>query len=75
MGWVRIGRRIYRQVEQFPQVAEALVVGQDWDNDTRVILFVRLLDGVVLDGDLVTAIKARIRVKLPPRHVPAKVVR
>ena len=74
-GGVRIGTaEIYRQVEQFPQVVEALVVGQDWDNDTRVILFVRLQAGAALDADLVAAIKARIRQNCTPRHVPAKVV-
>ena len=74
-GGVRIGTaEIYRQVEQLDEVVEGLVVGQEWDNDTRVVLFVRLKDGVSLDEDLTTTIKQRIRSNASPRHVPAKVV-
>jgi acetoacetyl-CoA synthetase len=74
-GGVRIGTaEIYRQVEQMPQVMEALVIGQDWDNDVRVVLFVRLAEGVTLDEDLIKAIKTRIRTGCTPRHVPAKVL-
>ena len=72
---VRIGTaEIYRQVEQLDEVVESLVVGQRWHNDERVVLFVRLRDGLVLDDDLVAAIKDRIRRNTTPRHVPAKVV-
>jgi acetoacetyl-CoA synthetase len=75
-GGVRIGTaEIYRQVEQIDAVLEALVIGQDWDNDTRVVLFVRLRDGVDLDDDLIKTIRTRIRENCTPRHVPAKVVR
>ncbi|WP_028793349.1 acetoacetate--CoA ligase [Thalassobaculum salexigens] len=74
-GGVRIGTaEIYRQVEQMPQVMEALVIGQDWDNDVRVVLFVRLAEGVSLDEDLIKAIKTKIRNGCTPRHVPAKVL-
>lgn len=74
-GGVRIGTaEIYRQVERIPEVLESLVIGQQWDNDVRVVLFVRLRDGVDLDEDLVKRIKSEIRTHATPRHVPAKVV-
>jgi acetoacetyl-CoA synthetase len=74
-GGVRIGTaEIYRQVEQLDEVLESLVIGQDWDNDVRVVLFVRLRDGLALDDALVGRIKQRIRTNTTPRHVPAKVV-
>lgn len=74
-GGVRIGTaEIYNQVEQMPEIAEALCIGQNWDSDVRVVLFVRLAEGVTLDADLEKAIKARIRTGASPRHVPAKVV-
>lgn len=78
-GGVRIGTaEIYRQVEQLEEVVESLVIGQDWPRaqpiDVRVVLFVRLRDGLVLDDALVARIKARIRENTTPRHVPAKVL-
>ena len=74
-GGVRIGTgEIYRQVEQIPEVVEALAIGQDWQGDVRIVLFVRLGDGVVLDDALIARIKARIRSGASPRHVPAKIV-
>lgn len=74
-GGVRIGTaEIYNQVEQMPEVAEAICIGQDWDNDVRVILFVRLAPDVTLSEGLVKAIKARIRTGASPRHVPAKII-
>jgi acetoacetyl-CoA synthetase len=74
-GGVRIGTaEIYAQVEQMPQVAEAIAVGQDWEGDVRIVLFVRLADGVRLDEALVAEIKDRIRAGASPRHVPAKVI-
>ncbi len=74
-GGVRIGTaEIYRQVESIDEVAEALVIGQDWDNDVRVVLFVRLKEGLTLDQSLVDRIRTRIRANTTPRHVPAKVV-
>ncbi len=72
---VRIGTaEIYAQVEQIPDVMESVAIGQDWDNDVRVVLFVRLREGVTLDEDLTRRIKAQIRTGASPRHVPAKVV-
>ena len=74
-GGVRIGTaEIYRQVEQLDEVEEGLVVGQDWQGDVRVVLFVRLAEGATLDEALVKRIKARIREGCTPRHVPAKVL-
>ncbi len=74
-GGVRIGTaEIYRQVEQLPEVLESLVIGQDWDGDVRVVLFVRLREDLVLDETLIKRIKDQIRKNTTPRHVPAKVV-
>ena len=74
-GGVRIGTaEIYRQVEQLEEVVESLVIGQDWEHDVRVVLFVKLRDGVTLDAALVARIKQQIRQNTTPRHVPAKVL-
>jgi len=74
-GGVRIGTaEIYRQVETFPEILEGIVIGQDWDNDTRVVLFVRMADGASLTEDLQKQIKVRIRTNCTPRHVPARIV-
>ncbi|ATE59556.1 acetoacetate--CoA ligase [Thauera sinica] len=78
-GGVRIGTaEIYRQVEKLPEVVESLVVGQDWPpqnpNDVRVVLFVKLREGLVLDDELVKRIRQTIRDNTTPRHVPAKVL-
>ncbi|WP_027061501.1 acetoacetate--CoA ligase [Mesorhizobium loti] len=74
-GGVRIGTaEIYNQVEQMPEILEALCIGQDFDNDVRVVLFVRLAAGVQLDEDLEKRIRAKIRSGASPRHVPAKIV-
>ena len=74
-GGVRIGTaEIYRQVEQLPEVVEGIVIGQDWDNDVRVVLFVRLREGVTLDEALQDKIKRQIRANTTPRHVPARIV-
>jgi acetoacetyl-CoA synthetase len=74
-GGVRIGTaEIYRQVEQIPEVVEALAIGQDWDNDVRIVLFVRLGDAASLDEDLARRIRAVIRSGASPRHVPARIV-
>ncbi|MDD9910459.1 MAG: acetoacetate--CoA ligase [Ahrensia sp.] len=71
-GGVRIGTaEIYNQVEQMPQVLEALCIGQEWDNDTRIVLFVKLAEGLALDDDLRNSIKSKIRTGASPRHVPA----
>ncbi|MHA6687364.1 acetoacetate--CoA ligase [Mesorhizobium sp. A556] len=74
-GGVRIGTaEIYNQVEQMPEVAEAICIGQDFDNDVRVVLFVRLAEGAVLDADLEKRIRTKIRTGASPRHVPARIV-
>jgi len=74
-GGVRIGTaEIYRQVEQLNEVVESLVIGQDWYNDVRVVLFVRLRDGMTLDDALSKRIREQIRGNTTPRHVPAKIV-
>jgi len=74
-GGVRIGTaEIYRQVELLPEVKESIVIGQDWDNDVRVVLFVVLREGLTLDEEMRASIKRRIREGASPRHVPAVIV-
>jgi acetoacetyl-CoA synthetase len=74
-GGVRIGTaEIYRQVEQLEEVQEAIVIGQEWDNDVRVVLFVVLKPGHTLDAALGERIRAKIRSGASPRHVPARIV-
>jgi acetoacetyl-CoA synthetase len=74
-GGVRIGTaEIYRQVEALPEIAEALCIGQRWQADERVVLFVRLADDAVLDEALAGRIRAAIRAGTSPRHVPAKII-
>ena len=74
-GGVRIGTaEIYRQVEQLDAVEESIVIGQDWEGDVRVVLFVKLRPGVALDDDLIKTIRTQIRNGCTPRHVPAKVI-
>ncbi|HVD94333.1 MAG TPA: acetoacetate--CoA ligase [Vicinamibacterales bacterium] len=74
-GGVRIGTsEIYRQVEQLPDVVESLVIGQQWDHDERIVLFVKLRDGLTLDQLLAERIRQRIRENTTPRHVPARIV-
>jgi acetoacetyl-CoA synthetase len=74
-GGVRIGTaEIYRQVEQLPEILESVAVGQRWQDDERIILFVRLRDGVILDATLRDRIKLQIRSNTTPRHVPAKII-
>ncbi|MBB6343389.1 acetoacetyl-CoA synthetase [Pseudomonas fluvialis] len=74
-GGVRIGTaEIYRQVEKVPQVLESIAIGQDWDSDVRVVLFVRLREGVVLDDTLQAEIRQVIRANATPRHVPAMII-
>jgi acetoacetyl-CoA synthetase len=74
-GGVRIGTaEIYNQVEQLPEIAEALCIGQDWQGDVRIVLFVRLAPGVVFDVGLADRVKAKIRAGASPRHVPAKII-
>jgi len=74
-GGVRIGTaEIYREVEKFHDVLESIVVGQEWEEDTRIVLFVKLRNGVELNIELQTAIKQLIRKNTSPRHVPAKII-
>jgi acetoacetyl-CoA synthetase len=74
-GGVRIGTaEIYRQVESIAEIVDSLVVGQDWDDDVRIVLFVKLREDVKLDDQLVDRIKTTIRKNCTPRHVPAKCI-
>ncbi|GAA0617492.1 acetoacetate--CoA ligase [Halomonas beimenensis] len=74
-GGVRIGTaEIYRQVEKVEEVLESLCIGQDWQGDTRVVLFVRLREGQALDDALCRRIRETIRANATPRHVPAKII-
>ncbi len=78
-GGVRIGTaEIYRQVEQLDEVVESLVIGQDWPpgevGDSRVVLFVKLREGMTLDRALIERIQRHIRQNTTPRHVPAKIL-
>ena len=74
-GGVRIGTsEIYRIVENFEEIAEAIAVGQEWEEDVRVVLFVRLQPGHRLDGDLAERIRLAVRRDASPRHVPARVL-
>ena len=74
-GGVRIGTaEIYRQVEVLPEIEDALVVGQNWKNDVRVILFVKLINGHALGDDICDRIRQTIRTHASPRHVPAKII-
>ncbi|MBI1260733.1 MAG: acetoacetate--CoA ligase [Rhizobiales bacterium] len=74
-GGVRIGTaEIYAQVEQLPQIQEAIAIGQDFQGDVRVVLFVVMRPGYMLDADLEKEIRTRIRQGASPRHVPARIV-
>jgi acetoacetyl-CoA synthetase len=74
-GGVRIGTaEIYRQVEQFPEILESVAVGQPWEGDERIILFVRLAPGYTLDDELRRRVSERLRRHASPRHVPARII-
>ncbi len=74
-GGVRIGTaEIYREVETLPEIADSIVVGQKWENDERIILFVKLAEGVELTEELKNKIKRVIRENASPRHYPAKII-
>jgi acetoacetyl-CoA synthetase len=74
-GGVRIGTaEIYRQVEQLPEVVESLVIGQEWAGDVRIVLFVRLQQGLTLDEGLQERLRRRIREHASPHHVPRKIL-
>jgi acetoacetyl-CoA synthetase len=74
-GGVRIGTaEIYRQVEKIPQIRESIAIGQQWDDDVRVVLFVVMQDGEALNDDIQSAIRLQVKNGASPRHVPAKIV-
>lgn len=74
-GGVRMGTaEIYRQVEAMPEIEDSLVVGQNWQNDVRVILFVKMLPGYEMSDELKNRIRKTIRSNASPRHVPAKII-
>jgi acetoacetyl-CoA synthetase len=74
-GGVRIGTaEIYRQVERLPEIQESIAVGQDWQGEVRVVLFVRLRPGIALDDALIRRIRDTIRANATPRHVPARIL-
>ncbi|WP_133130293.1 acetoacetate--CoA ligase [Legionella yabuuchiae] len=74
-GGVRIGTaEIYRQVEKIPEVVDSVVIGQEWQEDVRVILFVTLKGGLTLTEELKNTIRQTIRTNASPRHVPAKII-
>ena len=74
-GGVRLGTaEIYREVEKFNEIKESIAVGQSWNNDIRIILFVVLSEGYALKEELIIKIKKQIRINASPRHVPAKVI-
>ena len=74
-GGVRLGTaEIYSVVEKFKEIKESLVVGQSWDNDIRIILFVVMDNNYILNHDLIDRVKKQIRFKASPRHVPSKVI-
>ena len=74
-GGVRIGTaEIYRQVEAVPEVLESLVIGQHWEHDERIVLFVRLPEAMTLTPELEDRIRQRIRQNATPRHVPSRIV-
>ena len=71
-GGVRIGTaEIYRQVESFEEISEALVVGQNYNDDVRIVLFIKLKDQLTLNDDLIQSIKSKIKNNCSPRHVPS----
>ena len=74
-GGVRIGTaEIYRQVDKVEAILESIVIGQEWKNDVRVVLFVKMREGRELTDDLIKEIKSVIRTECSPRHVPAKIL-
>ena len=74
-GGVRIGTaEIYRQVEQNDEVVESLVIGQEWDGDTRIVLFLRLREGCEIDDDLRLRLRGQIKANASPYHLPKKII-
>ena len=74
-GGVRIGTaEIYKVVESFEEILESIVIGQEWEDDIRIVLFVKLKEKISLDEKLKTEIKNKLRQLVSPRHVPAKII-
>ena len=74
-GGIRIGTaEIYQQVEKLSEVMESIAVGQNWDGDTRIILFVKLRENTILNDELKTKIRDAVSKNISPRHVPAKII-
>ena len=74
-GGVRIGTaEIYKVVESFEEILESIVIGQKWEDDIRIVLFVKLIEKISLDEKLKTEIKNKLRLLVSPRHVPAKII-
>ena len=74
-GGVRIGTAdIYAQVERLPEIVDSLAVGQNWQNDVRIVLFVKLAEGIPFTEELKQKINKTIRENVSPRHVPAKII-
>jgi acetoacetyl-CoA synthetase len=74
-GGVRIGTaEIYAQVEQIPEIVECIAIGQEWDKDVRIVLFVKMREGKKFDDAMMDRIKKQIRSGASPRHVPARIV-
>ena len=74
-GGVRIGTsEIYQAVERFKEVEDSLVIGQPWENDERIILFIKIKNGFAMSNDLVKDIKSTIKKSCSPRHVPKKII-
>ena len=74
-GGVRIGTaEIYRQMDMFPEIEDSVVIGQNWKNDVRVLLFVKMAPGHELTDDVIARIRTTIRTNASPRHVPAKII-
>jgi acetoacetyl-CoA synthetase len=74
-GGVRIGTaEIYSQVEAFDEILEAIAIGQSWEGDVRVVLFVKMAPGLALDDALRAKLRTRIRENASPRHMPARIV-
>ena len=74
-GGVRIGTaEIYKVVESFEEILESIVIGQEWEDDIRIVLFVKLTEKISLDEKLKTEIKNKLRQLVSPRHVPAKII-
>ena len=74
-GGVRLGTaEIYSEVEKFKEIKESIVVGQSWDNDVRIVLFIVMSKNYSLSAELINKIKLQIKKNASPRHVPSKII-